>query len=52
LQDTGGVVPLQEVFAARLKADKLVRIDSGHAPMHSRPHALAEILLREAAEAR
>jgi len=51
LRDTGVVVPLQEIFAKRLKAGTLVRIDSGHAPMHSRPQALAEILLREAAGA-
>jgi pimeloyl-ACP methyl ester carboxylesterase len=48
IQDTGVVEPLQEVFATRLKAREVVWIDSGHAPMHSRPHALAEILLREA----
>jgi pimeloyl-ACP methyl ester carboxylesterase len=50
LQDTGVVVPLQEIFAARLKADKLIRLDCGHQAMLSRPHAFAEILLREAAE--
>jgi hypothetical protein len=31
----------------RLKADNIIRIDAGHAPMHSRPHAFAEILLRD-----
>jgi pimeloyl-ACP methyl ester carboxylesterase len=49
LQDTGVIVPLQEIFAVRLKASKLIRLDCGHAAMHSRPQAFAEILLREAA---
>jgi pimeloyl-ACP methyl ester carboxylesterase len=49
MQDTGVIEPLQELFARRLKADQIVWIDCGHAAMQSRPHALAEILLREAA---
>ena len=38
-----------EIFARRLKADRVVRIDAGHQAMTSRPHALAEIILRETA---
>jgi pimeloyl-ACP methyl ester carboxylesterase len=49
MQDTGVIEPLQELFARRLRADQIVWIDCGHAAMQSRPHALAEILLREAA---
>lgn len=39
----------QRRFAERLHADCTVRIDAGHQAMNSRPHALAEILLAEAA---
>jgi pimeloyl-ACP methyl ester carboxylesterase len=41
-------VPWQEKFAARFKAQSLIRLDSGHQAMTTRPHALAEILLHEA----
>jgi pimeloyl-ACP methyl ester carboxylesterase len=40
--------PWQEVFAERLMADRRVRVDAGHQVMNTRPHALAEILRREA----
>jgi pimeloyl-ACP methyl ester carboxylesterase len=48
LRDAAVPVPYQERFAARLKASSLVRFDSGHQLMNTRPHALAEALLREA----
>jgi len=38
----------QEEFAARLRADRLVRIDAGHQVQNTRPQGLAEILLHEA----
>lgn len=41
----------QEEFAARLGAKRRVHIDAGHQVMNTRPHALAEILLSEAARA-
>jgi pimeloyl-ACP methyl ester carboxylesterase len=45
-----GILPIawQEVFAARFKAERIVRIDAGHQAMNTRPHALAEILRVEA----
>jgi pimeloyl-ACP methyl ester carboxylesterase len=49
LRDLSLPVPWQEVFAERLKADRLVRIDAGHQVMNTRPHALAEALRHEAA---
>jgi pimeloyl-ACP methyl ester carboxylesterase len=48
LQDIGVPPPIQEIFARRLKADRIVRMDCGHQPMNSRPHALAELILRAA----
>ncbi|MET0239038.1 MAG: alpha/beta hydrolase [Sphingobium sp.] len=39
----------QEVFAARLHAQRRVYLDAGHQAMNTRPHGLAEILLVEAA---
>jgi pimeloyl-ACP methyl ester carboxylesterase len=39
----------QEIFADRLAVERIVRIDAGHQVMNSRPQALAEILLIEAA---
>jgi pimeloyl-ACP methyl ester carboxylesterase len=42
-------VQWQETFATRFKAERSVRIDTGHQAMTSRPHALAEILRYEAA---
>jgi pimeloyl-ACP methyl ester carboxylesterase len=44
-------VPWQERFAARLKVERLVRIDAGHQVMTTRPHALAEVLRIEAGAA-
>jgi pimeloyl-ACP methyl ester carboxylesterase len=41
-------VAWQERFAARLSVQRLVRIDAGHQVMNTRPHALAEVLVREA----
>lgn len=38
----------QEASIANLQIDKVIRIDSGHQPMISRPEELAEILLTEA----
>jgi len=45
-----GILPVawQEVFARRLKVERLVRIDAGHQVMNTRPRALAEILRHEA----
>lgn len=37
----------QERYAALLGARRIVRIDAGHQPMVTRPHALAEIVLAE-----
>jgi pimeloyl-ACP methyl ester carboxylesterase len=48
LQDPGVPVQLQDIFARRLKADRIVCMDCGHGPMQSRPHGFAEIVLREA----
>jgi len=42
-------VPWQKTFAERHRAHRLVSIDAGHQAMNTRPHALAEILLAEAA---
>lgn len=41
-------VPWQERFAARFKAERVIRIDAGHQAMTTKPHSLAEILLHEA----
>jgi pimeloyl-ACP methyl ester carboxylesterase len=38
----------QETFADRFRADRRIRLDAGHQAMNTRPHALAEILRREA----
>ncbi len=45
-----GILPVawQERFAARLNADRVVRLDSGHQGMNTRPFSLAEILIAEA----
>jgi pimeloyl-ACP methyl ester carboxylesterase len=48
LRDAILPVPWQETFAARLSVQGLVRIDAGHQVMNTRPHALAEVLVREA----
>lgn len=47
------ILPLewQERFADRVHARSAPRIDAGHQVMNTRPHALAEVLLREAAQA-
>jgi pimeloyl-ACP methyl ester carboxylesterase len=44
------ILPLvwQETFAARLGAERVIRIDAGHQVMNTRPHALAEALRMEA----
>lgn len=46
-----GVLPVswQEKFAARLKAQRIVRVDAGHQVMNTQPQALAKILWAEAA---
>jgi pimeloyl-ACP methyl ester carboxylesterase len=41
-------VPWQETFAARLKVQRQAHIDAGHQVMNTRPHALAEVLRKEA----
>lgn len=41
-------VAWQERFAARLNADRVMRLDSGHQGMNTRPFSLAEILIAEA----
>ncbi|MBY0423968.1 MAG: hypothetical protein K2Q06_16820, partial [Parvularculaceae bacterium] len=48
LRDACLPVSWQEKFARRLRA-RIVRLDAGHQAMTTRPHALAEILLKEAA---
>jgi pimeloyl-ACP methyl ester carboxylesterase len=48
LKDLSLPPPWQEIFAARLNAQKLVRIDAGHQVMNTRPEGLAEILRLEA----
>jgi pimeloyl-ACP methyl ester carboxylesterase len=48
LQDRSLPVGWQETFAHRFAAGRLVRLDAGHQAMITRPHALAEALLREA----
>lgn len=37
----------QEEFAQQLHAQRIIRIDAGHQPQQTRPHALAEMLLQE-----
>jgi pimeloyl-ACP methyl ester carboxylesterase len=48
LKDMSLPPPWQEIFASRLKAQRIVRIDAGHQVMNTRPEALAEILRHEA----
>lgn len=48
LKDLSLPPPWQETFAARVNAQKLVRVDAGHQVMNTRPQALAEILRLEA----
>jgi pimeloyl-ACP methyl ester carboxylesterase len=38
----------QEIFAGRLKVQRVLRIDAGHQAMNTRPEGLAEILIQEA----
>lgn len=49
LRDEALPLTWQERFAERLHVDRLVRLDAGHQAMNTRPQALAEILLAEAA---
>lgn len=49
LKDMALTPAWQERFAERLHADRNVRIDAGHQALNTRPQALAEILLAEAA---
>lgn len=49
LRDLSLPMVWQERFAARLQADREYRIDAGHQVMNTRPEALAEALLIEAA---
>jgi pimeloyl-ACP methyl ester carboxylesterase len=49
LRDAVFPVAWQEAFAERFKVSRLIRIDAAHQVMCTRPHALAEILRREAA---
>jgi pimeloyl-ACP methyl ester carboxylesterase len=49
LRDEALPLAWQERFAERLHVDRLVRLDAGHQAMNTRPQALAEILLAEAA---
>lgn len=44
LRDQSLPAAWQEVFAARLKVDEILRVDAGHQVMNTRPAALAEIL--------
>ncbi len=48
LQDQALPPAWQEEFAARLQVRRRVYIDAGHQVMNTRPHGLAEILLRDA----
>jgi len=50
LKDMSLPPPWQEIFASRLKARKIVRIDAGHQVMNTRPEALAEVLRYEASD--
>lgn len=47
-RDNGLPPAWQELFAARLHCDRIVRIDSGHQAMTTQPEALANLLLQEA----
>jgi pimeloyl-ACP methyl ester carboxylesterase len=49
LQDQSLPAAWQERFAARFGCERLQRIDAGHQLMQTRPQALAEVLLAEAA---
>jgi pimeloyl-ACP methyl ester carboxylesterase len=49
LKDMSLPLAWQERFAERLHADRLIRIDAGHQVMNTRPQALAEVLLADAA---
>lgn len=48
LRDNILPVAWQERFAARLGAERVVRLDAGHQGMNTRPFSLAEILVAEA----
>jgi pimeloyl-ACP methyl ester carboxylesterase len=49
LQDMSLPPPWQEKFADQLRCGRRVYIDAGHQVMNTRPQALAEVLLAEAA---
>jgi pimeloyl-ACP methyl ester carboxylesterase len=49
LQDMALPPPWQLRFAQRFHAGRIVRLDAGHQAMNTRPQALAELLLAEAA---
>ncbi|CAN7506149.1 alpha/beta hydrolase [Phenylobacterium sp. LjRoot225] len=51
LRDAAVSVAWQTVFAERLRASSLVRLDAGHQVMNTRPHALAEALHHYARQA-
>jgi len=50
LRDEALPVSWQETFAARVRAQRLTRIDAGHQVMITRPQALAEVLRKEASQ--
>ena len=50
LKDATLVPSWQVMFAERLKAKRLIRVDAGHQVMNTRPHALAELLRLDAAQ--
>jgi hypothetical protein len=49
LQDAVLIPAWQKLFAQRLRARRLIEIDAGHQVKNTRPHALAEVLLRDPA---
>jgi hypothetical protein len=50
LRDAPLTLAWQQIFAERLRAERIVRIDAGHQVMNTRPHALAEVLRHEASQ--
>lgn len=50
LRDATVALARQDEFAERLRVDSVVSIDAGHQVMNTRPEALAEVLLAEAAK--
>lgn len=49
LKDMSLPPPWQERFAETFRVDRTVRVDAGHQVMNTRPQALAEVVLQEAA---